>query len=326
MPLSNQKTGAYAGNTDLCGKPLNKLCTIPSSLSAPPNVTSNSSSPAIAAIPKSIGSTNSGATAQSGDQITAQHGLTPGAVAGIAVVPLAAVGVLAALFLYMYQKKKKNGASNADKLEEGSIPTANTYEYKNDSEATVVKETRNLPSWPCLTITNGEETSEAAGSDSDDNCVGDDSKQQNEQVKNERSLVMVDGESEVDVETLFKASAYVLGSSGSTIVYKAVLQDGTAFAVRRVGESGVGKLKEFEHQVKAIAKLRHQNLVRVRGFYWGEDEKLVIFDYVSNGSLANVGCSKFIFSFFTFSPIFVASLCVLNYAHNVSSKKNILCS
>lgn len=292
MPLSNQKTGAYAGNADLCGKPLNKLCTIPSSLSAPPNVTSNSSSPAIAAIPKNIGSTNSVATAQSGDQITAQHGLTPGAIAGIAVVPLAAVGVLAALFLYMYQKKKKNGASNPDKLEEGSIPTANAYEYKKDSEATVVKETRNLPSWPCLTITNGEETSEAAGSDSDDNCVGDDSKQQNEQVKNERLLVMVDGESEVDVETLFKASAYVLGSSGSTIVYKAVLQDGTAFAVRRVGESGVGKLKEFEHQVKAIVKLRHQNLVRVRGFYWGEDEKLVIFDYVSNGSLANVGCRK----------------------------------
>ncbi|KAK6805646.1 hypothetical protein RDI58_003431 [Solanum bulbocastanum] len=43
------------GNKDLCGKPLKKLCTIPSTLSSPPNLTTNP--PAIAAIPKEINST-----------------------------------------------------------------------------------------------------------------------------------------------------------------------------------------------------------------------------------------------------------------------------
>ncbi|KAL2254608.1 probable LRR receptor-like serine/threonine-protein kinase At4g37250 [Sesamum indicum] len=298
--LSNQKTEAYAGNTDLCGKPLKKLCTIPSTLSTPPNVTTNTSSPAIAAIPKTIGSTplpNSPDTTPSSGQIPPQHGLKPAAIAGIAVAPLAGIAVLAVLFLYIYQKKKKKANAAA---KETSTTTIKAHEFKKDSAPAAVKETKNLPTWPCLNvISNGEETSEATGSDSDENSnyVTDHSQlenqnQKHEQVKNERSLVMVDGETELELETLLKASAYVLGSSGDSIVYKAVLQDGTAFAVRRIGESSVARMKEFEGQVKAIAKLRHPNLVRVRGFYWGDDEKLVIYDYVSNGSLANVGYRK----------------------------------
>ncbi|KAL2924946.1 hypothetical protein RDABS01_022579 [Bienertia sinuspersici] len=104
--------------------------------------------------------------------------------------------------------------------------------------------------------------------------------------------MMVDGEEELEAETLLKASAYILGASGSSIVYKAVLQDGTTFAVRRLGEIAVEKLRDFEGHIKAIAKLRHPNLVRVRGFYWASDEKLVIYDYVSNGSLATSAYKK----------------------------------
>ena len=99
----------------------------------------------------------------------------------------------------------------------------------------------------------------------------------------------------LEVETLLKASAYILGASGTSIMYKAVLEDGTVLAVRRVGESNsVEKLKEFEGHVRAIAKLVHPNLVKVRGFYWGSDEKLIIYEYISNGSLANARYSKLI--------------------------------
>ena len=103
----------------------------------------------------------------------------------------------------------------------------------------------------------------------------------------------VDGESELELETLLKASAYVLGATGSNIVYKAVLDDGATFAVRRMGESGVGSSRDFESQVRVIAKLRHPNILRIRGFYWGEDDKLVIFDYATNGSLASAYLSKY---------------------------------
>ncbi|XP_019165318.1 PREDICTED: probable LRR receptor-like serine/threonine-protein kinase At4g37250 [Ipomoea nil] len=305
MALSNQKTEFFAGNVDLCGKPLKKLCTIPSTLSSPPNVSTNTSPPAIAAIPKTIGSTpvpSSGGAAQ--DQ-PPQHGLKPGTMAGIVVGDLAGLGLLALVFLYVYQLKKKKKKAN----EEENIKETKDQKFNKTPEIISVKETtKSLPTWPCLTIiTNGEETEtsdDATASDSDDNtnnhptnqdaAAADDDDDHELVQKNKKpsSLVMIDRETQLDLETLLKASAYILGSSGASIVYKAVLEDGTAFAVRRIGESGVKKMKEFEHQVKAIAKLRHPNLVRVRGFYWGEDEKLVIYDYVSNGSLANVGFRK----------------------------------
>jgi hypothetical protein len=107
------------------------------------------------------------------------------------------------------------------------------------------------------------------------------------------TLVTVDGDGELEMETLLKASAYILGATGSSIVYKAVLADGTALAVRRIGESGgADKLKDFESQVRAVARFRHPNILRLRGFYWGADEKLLIHDYAPNGSLANIAFSS----------------------------------
>ncbi|KAL3515318.1 hypothetical protein ACH5RR_022220 [Cinchona calisaya] len=318
MAFSNQKTDSFRGNIDLCGKPLKKLCTIPSSLSTPPpNVsTTNSSAPAIAAIPQTIDSTplpNSPGTTTNGAQSQAQHGLKPGTIAGIAIGDLAGIGVLAIVCLYVYQLKN-NRADEASKQiplpAEDKNPKNN---HTKDTELSIAKETtsRSLPSWSCLTIRNGEETSEATVSECDDenknydieNQVDQSEKEQNNKYKNERSLVMVDGETELELETLLKASAYVLGSrAAASIVYKAVLEDGTAFAVRRIGESGVERFKDFENQVKAIAKLRHPNLVLLRGFYWGDNEKLVIYDYISNGSLANacyrkIGSSPYVLPF-----------------------------
>lgn len=127
----------------------------------------------------------------------------------------------------------------------------------------------------------------------------------------EGRLVTVDGETRLELETLLRASAYVVGTKGGSIVYRAVVEDGRAFAVRRigVGECGVERMKDFESQVKAIAKIRHPNLVRVRGFCWGELEKLVICDYVPNGSLATISHSKsslFTLSFFLSFPSILA--------------------
>lgn len=113
------------------------------------------------------------------------------------------------------------------------------------------------------------------------------------EVETKGELVTVDGgDKELELETLLKASAYILGASGSSIIYKAVLEDGTALAVRRIGESGLERFRDFENQVRVIAKLVHPNLVRIRGFYWGSDEKLVIYDYVPHGSLANARYRK----------------------------------
>ncbi|WOG88970.1 hypothetical protein DCAR_0208205 [Daucus carota subsp. sativus] len=99
-------------------------------------------------------------------------------------------------------------------------------------------------------------------------------------------LVPLDTQLGFDLEELLKASAFVLGKSGIGIVYKVVLEDGRTLAVRRLGEGGSQRFKEFQTEVKAIGKLRHSNIVMLRAYYWSVDEKLLIYDYIQNGNLA----------------------------------------
>ncbi|XP_042507992.1 probable LRR receptor-like serine/threonine-protein kinase At4g37250 [Macadamia integrifolia] len=284
----DQNSDSFAGNPDLCGKSLNKPCSnIPSSVSTPPNV-SDATSPAIAVMPKPIDSTpitGSGGNLTNGTQSTQRQGrsgLRPGAIVGIVVGDLAGLGLLSMILFYVYQlKKKKKGKVSSTGAGEKKV-----FEKEGKEDWSSSIESKGL-AWSCLRKkgVSDEETSETTSSDS-----GEDEEEQvnyEQQQQKRGSLVTVDGETELELETLLKASAYILGATGSSIVYKAVLEDGTTLAVRRIGESGVEKLKDFENQVRLIAKLRHPNLVRIRGFFWGSDEKLVIYDYVPNGSLAN---------------------------------------
>ncbi|XP_068642620.1 receptor protein kinase-like protein ZAR1 [Aristolochia californica] len=98
-------------------------------------------------------------------------------------------------------------------------------------------------------------------------------------------LVPLDSEVNFDLDELLKASAFVLGKSGIGIVYKVVLEDGLTLAVRRLGEGGLQRFKEFQTEVEAIGKLRHSNIVTLRAYYWSVDEKLLIYEYIPNGSL-----------------------------------------
>lgn len=99
-------------------------------------------------------------------------------------------------------------------------------------------------------------------------------------------LVALDSQVAFDLDELLKASAFVLGKSGIGIVYKVVLEDGHILAVRRLGEGGSQRFKEFQTEVEAIGKLRHPNIVTLRAYYWSVDEKLLIYDFIPNGNLS----------------------------------------
>ncbi|XLR19422.1 hypothetical protein HN51_066125, partial [Arachis hypogaea] len=89
----------------------------------------------------------------------------------------------------------------------------------------------------------------------------------------EYDLVPLDSQVAFDLDELLKASAFVLGKSGIGIMYKVVLEDRLKLALRRLGEG------------ETIGKLRHPNIVTLRAYYWSVDEKLLIYDYIPNGSL-----------------------------------------
>ncbi|XP_062006193.1 receptor protein kinase-like protein ZAR1 isoform X2 [Rosa rugosa] len=110
-------------------------------------------------------------------------------------------------------------------------------------------------------------------------------------------FVVMDEGFGLELEDLLRASAYVVGKSRSGIVYRVVagnvgkVVSGAAaapsvVAVRRLSEGdATWRLKEFESEVEAIGKVVHPNIVRLRAYYYADDEKLLISDFIRNGSL-----------------------------------------
>lgn len=88
-----------------------------------------------------------------------------------------------------------------------------------------------------------------------------------------------------DLEDLLRASAEVLGKGTFGVAYKAVLEDATTVVVKRLKEVGVGK-RDFEQQMDLVGRIRHENVVELKAYYYSKDEKLMVYDYFSRGSVS----------------------------------------
>ncbi|KAK6117722.1 hypothetical protein DH2020_048574 [Rehmannia glutinosa] len=88
-----------------------------------------------------------------------------------------------------------------------------------------------------------------------------------------------------DLEDLLRASAEVLGKGTFGTTYKAALEDATTVAVKRLREVVVGR-KEFEQQMEIVGNIRHENVAPLRAYYYSKDEKLMVYDYYSRGSVS----------------------------------------
>lgn len=87
-----------------------------------------------------------------------------------------------------------------------------------------------------------------------------------------------------DMEDLLRASAEVLGKGTFGMAYKAVLEDVTMVAVKRLKDVGVGK-RDFEQQMEVVGRIKHENVAELRAYYHSKDEKLMVYDYYSQGSV-----------------------------------------
>ncbi|KAB5513664.1 hypothetical protein DKX38_027570 [Salix brachista] len=90
-----------------------------------------------------------------------------------------------------------------------------------------------------------------------------------------------------DLQDLLRASAEVLGSGIFGSSYKAVLLDGPAMVVKRFRHmSSVGK-DEFHEHMRKLGALSHPNLLPLVAYYYRKEDKLLVSDFIENGSLAS---------------------------------------
>ena len=228
----------------------------------------------------SPGSPNSSPESNSGPK----KGLSPGLILLISLADAAGVAFIGLVIVYIYWKKKdnSNGCSCTGKRKFG------------ESEKTQL--------CSCICVNGfGHEDSELEDPEKSESGRGG------------GDLVAIDKGFTFELDELLRASAYVLGKSGLGIVYKVVLGNGIPVAVRRLGEGGDQRYKEFAAEVQAIGKVKHPNIVKLRAYYWAPDEKLLISDFISNGNLSTALRGKFFsafdYGFFFFEYIGVYSIC-----------------
>ncbi|KAM3318252.1 hypothetical protein ACQJBY_035784 [Aegilops geniculata] len=78
-----------------------------------------------------------------------------------------------------------------------------------------------------------------------------------------------------------------LGRGSSGVVYKGVLEDERPVALKKLKHISRGK-EEFQAELSVIARIYHMNLVRIWGFCSEGSHRLLVCEYVENGSLASI--------------------------------------
>ncbi|KAF5181326.1 Leucine-rich repeat protein kinase family protein, partial [Thalictrum thalictroides] len=210
--------------------------------------------------PKSSSENQNHSSRDNKNDKSSKKGLKPGLIILISLADAAGVAFLGMVIVYVYWKNKDSQSCSC---------TGKTKLGGNAGNSS-----NNICSF-CVCL-NGFPSNES-----------ENESEKGERTSGEGDLVAIDKGFSFELDELLRASAYVLGKSGLGIVYKVVLGSGIPVAVRRLGEGGGQRYKEFAAEIQAIGRVKHPNLVKLRAYYWAPDEKLLICDFICNGNLAS---------------------------------------
>ncbi|KAL0727990.1 hypothetical protein Bca4012_024083 [Brassica carinata] len=215
--------------------------------------------------------------------------LSAGAIAGIAIAGFVGIILLLLILFCLCRRKKKK----QDNVESRSIEAAAPVPTSVAKETTV----DNTPP----AVANGSSENGAA--------------------KNSRDLTFfVKTFGVFDLDGLLKASAEVLGKGAFGSSYKASFEHGLVVAVKRLRDVVVPE-KEFKEKLQVLGSISHPNLVALIAYYFSRDEKLVVFEYMSRGSLSallhgNKGSGRSPLSWETRASIALGAARAISYLHS----------
>ncbi|XP_044977916.1 probable inactive receptor kinase At2g26730 [Hordeum vulgare subsp. vulgare] len=190
--------------------------------------------------------------------------LSGAAIAAIAVgAAAAALLALILLVLCFVRRRRDDAAASGDNR--NKVPTPTTPARGHALTPSTV-------SGEMTDLTSSKEIPSAAGGGA-------------AEMMRSRLVFMGGGGYSFDLEDLLRASAEVLGNGVAGTTYRAALEDGTTVAVKRLKNVAAAQ-REFASAVEAVGRVQHRNLLPVRGYYYSSDEKLLVADFLPDGSLS----------------------------------------
>ncbi|KAG6531072.1 hypothetical protein ZIOFF_004842 [Zingiber officinale] len=76
-----------------------------------------------------------------------------------------------------------------------------------------------------------------------------------------------------------------VGQGGYGKVYRGILADGTVVAIKRAQQDSLQGSKEFFTEIELLSRLHHRNLVSLIGYCDEEDEQMLVYEFMPNGTL-----------------------------------------
>ncbi|KAJ4882674.1 putative inactive receptor kinase [Raphanus sativus] len=213
--------------------------------------------------------------------------LSAGAIAGIVIGCVLGLLLLLLILFCLCRSKKKKEENNVESrsIEEAPVPTSSA------------KETPAVANVPPPPVANGD----GAPASKD-------------------LTFFVKSYGQFDLDGLLKASAEVLGKGTLGSSYKASFDHGLVVAVKRLRDVVVTE-KEFREKMQVLGSVSHVNLVTLIAYYFSRDEKLVVFEYMSRGSLSallhgNRGSGRSPLNWETRAGIALGAARAISYLHS----------